>query len=276
MIAQGTVLRIPGSGTVEHQLGRARGTHIATGVGQGRQIDGGWRQLWLGIHLAHTGISGRDSGLDGVVHGAPLVSEENPLEPSRRHNVAGPVRLLIPCVPQPQIVTQLMGQGQRLTMDGEVAGTGVSITDARRTVGAPHTDGGSTPHVTARLGVILVAAQHIEVGEDLIRIRDPALIQRSLNLRAIGFVSLTIAILVPFVHQHAVIHPVDPNVVGGQAAAHVRHYDGTVVPQVALALTREGDVAIGEADRLGGGDKQPHLLHQLAICQDLEPGLSFC
>ncbi|MNR16287.1 hypothetical protein D3C85_1328810 [compost metagenome] len=161
-------------------------------------------------------------------------------------------------------------------MDGEVAGTGVSITDARRTVGGPHTDGGSTPHVTARLGVILVAAQYIEVGEDLIRIRDPALIKWSLHLRAIGFVSLTIAILVPFVHQHAVIHPVDPNVVGGQAAAHVRHYDGTVVPQVALALTREGDVAIGEADRLGGGDKQPHLLHQLAICQDLEPGLSFC
>ncbi|MNI23904.1 hypothetical protein D3C73_775060 [compost metagenome] len=275
MVAQGTVLRIPGGGTVEHQLGRARGTHIATGVGQGGLVGRWRRRLRLATRLADPGITGRYSGLKGLVHGAPLVTEEDPLKPPSRHDVAHPVRL-VSRVRQPQVVAQLMCQGQRLPMDGDVAGAGVSIASARRTICGSHTDRETIPLVAACPAVILVAAQHIDVGEDLFRVRDPALPQRRRQLHSTGFVGLAIAILVPFVHQDAVVHPAEADVVGGKTSAHVRHDDVTVVPQMALTLAGEGDVAVGEADRLGGGNKQSYLIHLPIIGQDFEGGLALC
>ncbi|MNH22261.1 hypothetical protein D3C79_821090 [compost metagenome] len=115
MVAQGTVLRIPGGGTIEHQLGRASGTHIATGIGQGGLVGSWRRRLRLATRLADPRITGRYSGLKGLVHGAPLGGEEDPFLAADIHEVAAAVGVCVTHVPQTQVVAQLMCQGQRLT-----------------------------------------------------------------------------------------------------------------------------------------------------------------
>ncbi|MNP37842.1 hypothetical protein D3C76_1313130 [compost metagenome] len=176
-------------------------------------------------------------------------------------------------MPQTQVVAQLMCQGHRLAKLGGVARAGRAVSFAGRCVQCPHAGGRAAARTGASPRWILVGAEYIEVGENLFPIRDPTLIEGGLPLSAIRLVGLAIAILVPLVHQHPVVHPLQAEVVGGVAAGYLVLDQSTVIPQVSLGLAGEGDVAVGEAQLLGHSDYQANEIHQLAAGADLQVGL---
>jgi len=127
-------------------------------------------------------------------------------------------------------MAQLVGQGQRLTQLGGVAWAGRAITRPGGRVVRPYPHGRTGPGAAAGSRRILVTADHIEVGEDLSPVRDPALIEGRLPLGAIRLVGFAVTVPVPLVHQNAVVDPAELEVVRGVAASDIALDQHAIVP----------------------------------------------